>query len=214
MPLVVCALTHRWVACAQAVATLSLQYRMNEDVQAVSNLLVYDGALHCGNPAVAAARLRLPRLAAAPVPSYPGGMGSDASSTAARDARHWLLRVMDAERSVVFANTDTLAPGVTLETRLASPASGGGGDAQGQAGARQSGQGAVRGVAKRPSKRRGVCNETEAVLVATAARALVACGCPPRDIGVISPYRAQLDVLRRLLTGEDVDDVEVDTVDR
>ncbi|MHB8877571.1 MAG: AAA domain-containing protein [Myxococcaceae bacterium] len=54
-------------------------------------------------------------------------------------------------------------------------------------------------------------NEGEAELVAARARELVAAGLDPRELGVITPYRAQASLLRERL--EDLPDVEVDTVD-
>ncbi len=39
---------------------LSLQYRMNSDILKLSNTLVYEGRLRCGNEAVAIATLNLP----------------------------------------------------------------------------------------------------------------------------------------------------------
>ncbi len=43
-----------------AVATLSRQYRMNEDIQAIANATVYGGRLRCGSERVRTARLALP----------------------------------------------------------------------------------------------------------------------------------------------------------
>ena len=54
-------------------------------------------------------------------------------------------------------------------------------------------------------------NRREADLAVQSARRLLAAGVPARDIGVITPYRAQVRLLRELLA--DVPDVEVDSVD-
>ena len=42
-------------------------------------------------------------------------------------------------------------------------------------------------------------NAVEAALIAQTVDALIRCGVPAREIGVISPYHAQLKLLARLL---------------
>jgi predicted DNA helicase len=54
-------------------------------------------------------------------------------------------------------------------------------------------------------------NEGEAELVVKRARGLLAAGLEPRELAVITPYRAQALLIREQLA--DVQDVEVDTVD-
>ena len=82
----------------EAVASLSAQFRMNADVMAISNALVYDGRLTCANEAVATRRLDLPgRLPSA----TPGGSAAPAVSA-------WLDAALDPDRSVIFLNTDNL----------------------------------------------------------------------------------------------------------
>jgi DNA replication ATP-dependent helicase Dna2 len=44
----------------QALTTLEHQYRMNEDIMLLSNSLVYDGLLKCGNEGVAKRVLQIP----------------------------------------------------------------------------------------------------------------------------------------------------------
>ena len=46
---------------------------------------------------------------------------------------------------------------------------------------------------------RGYQNSTEAEVTAVLVQALVKCGLRSEDIGIISPYRAQLRLLRRLI---------------
>jgi hypothetical protein len=66
-------------------------------------------------------------------------------------------------------------------------------------------------------------NETEATIVATLVHGILAAGGKPDDVGVISPYRSQLRLLRQVVDTFPVDAtvagavrsrVEVDTVDR
>ena len=171
---------------------------MNTDVQAVCNKLVYNGALRCGSPGVASSRFVVPAPDAAP--SCDGPVD-------------WLQHMLDPEHTVVLANTDTItASSVPLESR------GGGGRKRGRGEAEQGGDIVVAGatplpVSQPPARRRGICNETEAVLVATVVRTLVMCGCAASDIGVIAPYRAQLQLIRQLLSRECAG-VDVETVDR
>jgi DNA replication ATP-dependent helicase Dna2 len=44
----------------QALTVLEHQYRMNEDIMLLSNVLVYDGMLKCGNESVAKRALQIP----------------------------------------------------------------------------------------------------------------------------------------------------------
>lgn len=46
-------------ARSESVTSLTFQYRMNEDIMALSNGLIYEGRLKCGNDAVAAQSLGL-----------------------------------------------------------------------------------------------------------------------------------------------------------
>lgn len=52
-----------------------------------------------------------------------------------------------------------------------------------------------------------MCNSCEAAIVATVVSAALSAGCPANDIGVMSPYRAQLRLLRSLM--ENLKGVEV-----
>lgn len=69
-----------------SVAMLCTQYRMNAEIMALSNALVYDGRLECGNDSVARAALTVARDACPP----------------------WLSDVLDPVRPAVFVNTDAM----------------------------------------------------------------------------------------------------------
>ena len=69
-----------------SVAMLCTQYRMNADIMALSNALVYDGRLVCGNESVARAKLAMRRDAC---PS-------------------WLRDALDPARPAVFVDTDAI----------------------------------------------------------------------------------------------------------
>ena len=76
-----------------AVAALTYQYRMNEDIQSLANELVYAHALRCGSSAVASGRYHLPLLSTMRHP--PGADG-------------WLPAVLDPATTVMFLDTDAL----------------------------------------------------------------------------------------------------------
>ena len=46
----------------EAVVTLDYQYRMNKDIMSLSNQLVYNQQMKCGNESIANAVLSLPRF--------------------------------------------------------------------------------------------------------------------------------------------------------
>lgn len=164
----------------EAVVYLTRQYRMNGSIMLLSNHLIYDGLLRCGNERVAKQVLHLPRKAAALAEIHgsggltqsqgPPACGYARSSPDAHahahdrtaDSKCWLAALLDESCHAVFLDTDEV-PG--------------------------------------PESRRGrmVQNHVEASLVQQLARALVLAGVPPSDIAVITPYRQQLKRLQTLL---------------
>jgi DNA replication ATP-dependent helicase Dna2 len=81
-----------------SVASLTVQYRMAEDVQAVANALVYGGALRCGNEATAQRRYVLPM---APPQSAPA----------------WVRAALCPSVRVALLDTDALGPAAAEATR-------------------------------------------------------------------------------------------------
>lgn len=81
----------------QAVVTLDHQYRMNQEIMALANAVVYDERLRCGTAGVASGRLDLSDLAAAQALPLPP----------------WLRVALDPASPVVFFDTDSV--------RLAGP---------------------------------------------------------------------------------------------
>lgn len=139
------------------VAQLTLQYRMHEDICLLSNLLVYNGLLKCGNDIVRVQKLTLshfPRALKTKIQPTTKGLG-------------WLLPVLNPNKPVVFVNTDKL-----------------GQDLEGSERAR----GAKNGV--------GVFNDTEVSLAGHVIDGLRLCGLQAEYIGVISPYRSQVSLLK------------------
>ena len=132
------------------ISRLRMQYRMNEEVQAIPSRLFYDGALF-PSPETARRRLLI----------EPGASGDPQ-----------INRIMDPEHSVVFVDVD----------------------------------GANSGKA-RPE---------EAEVASLIVQVLLKCGVPPREIGVITPYKAQQALIRGRLTDRGIGHhlLSVDTVDR
>jgi DNA replication ATP-dependent helicase Dna2 len=60
-----------------AVAPLAAQYRMNSDIMHLSNRLIYENRLRCGNDAVANQSLTLERKACADIGPASCGPGAD-----------------------------------------------------------------------------------------------------------------------------------------
>lgn len=129
---------------------------MNEDITMVSNALVYNGDLCCGNSRVRNRRLKIPHLIKEAVHNR----------SKLRSASHWLAGTLEPNASVVFLNIDTSSDKVLEFKRGAT---------------------------------RGVRNDTEAKVISLIVCALVSSGVLQKDIGIISPYRAQLRLLRSLI---------------
>ncbi|KAF5339801.1 hypothetical protein D9611_009204 [Ephemerocybe angulata] len=189
-----------------SVVDLREQYRMNEDIMALSNKLIYGDRLKCGSVEVANRKLVLPNA-----PSKGELTWLDASHrrqralekkwadqgdklqvcSGVRDQKScWLAHLASPETTAVFVDTDSMGPGVAHDSRV--------GDL--------------------------VQNEVEAELVVQLVEALVGkWGLKKKDVGVISLYRQQVKLIKSLLlagksTGRAVDEegeeVEVLTADK
>jgi hypothetical protein len=88
-----------------AVFKLTRQYRMNEDIQTLSNLLMYDGALKCGSEAVARGQYQLSR--------NDDVMGE----------LPWLAHVLQPSNAVTFLDTDSTASARAAASEMGSGAS-------------------------------------------------------------------------------------------
>ncbi|XP_038047126.1 DNA replication ATP-dependent helicase/nuclease DNA2-like isoform X2 [Patiria miniata] len=78
-----------------ATVQLSLQYRMNSDIMMLSNTLVYDGKLRCGNEKVAMTTLNLPKWDTFKS-DFRLGPGDNS----------WVLQALQPATTVCFLNTD------------------------------------------------------------------------------------------------------------
>jgi DNA replication ATP-dependent helicase Dna2 len=169
-----------------AVSRLSLQYRMHKDICDLCNEIIYKGDLKCANEQVSKALLTLenfpmglPKIQNRAFTSHPQKSFKSFKS----DEQGWLHRVIDPSSVVVFADTDsinsdhkksydikneTISAIAYLEKSLSKGAS------------------RVRG-------RTGVTNYAEVELIRLTVKAFISCGLNVSEIGVISPFRSQVN---------------------
>lgn len=84
-----------------AIAMLGKQYRMCEEIMSISNALIYDGRLRCGNDTVAQRTIHF---------DHPAGLEQLHSSAMSCQqlSSCWLQHITDPQRKVVFADTDAI----------------------------------------------------------------------------------------------------------
>ncbi|CAO1617669.1 unnamed protein product [Parajaminaea phylloscopi] len=153
-----------------ATVYLTKQYRMNENIMLISNHLIYNGQLQCGNEQTAKQVLHLPYKQAAldtvhrtVHSSTAGWCGRPCPSRKRQDFEGcWLASLISEKCQAAFVDTDDV-PG--HESR----------------------------------RGRMVQNEVEAAIIQQLAHGLVLAGVPPGDIAVITPYRQQLKLLQNSL---------------
>ena len=140
-----------------AIAQLTIQYRMNEDICRICSEAMYEGRMKCGNEKVGSQLLKLPY--------YPALVPKPIN-----DERcvSWLRSVVDPERPVIFVDTDNIC----IHTDNSS--------LEGKVGGKAGGS---------------IVNRTEATLARYILSALHLCGHDLSDIGVISPFRAQIGTI-------------------
>ncbi|KAF8184796.1 Dna2-domain-containing protein [Pholiota molesta] len=85
----------------EAVVDLRFQYRMNADIMLLSNRLIYDDRLRCGNEAVARASLALGDR------GFLGRLHPAAGACVPQEAC-WLEKLVDESCKAVFVDTDAL----------------------------------------------------------------------------------------------------------
>lgn len=97
----------------QAVLSLQKQYRMCEEIQLLSNSLVYSGRLECANQEVANSRLpccpNMMQQAVLNTVELILGSGTSYSQDWEREAA-WLSSAVDPQMPVVFLDTDKVIP--------------------------------------------------------------------------------------------------------
>ncbi|KAL8715291.1 MAG: hypothetical protein Q9220_001249, partial [cf. Caloplaca sp. 1 TL-2023] len=153
-----------------SVVNLEHQYRMCEEVMSLSNTLIYNGRLKCGNSFVAQRSVRIPRMEALKqhhhTPSSLLSASLNPKSVCLNPSRAlcWLRDLLDPSVKVCFANTDPLLP-ISRESETGSR----------------------------------IVNTCEATLCAQLVQSLLTTGVPAADIGVITLYRSQLAHIKQNL---------------
>ncbi|EKG19182.1 DNA replication factor Dna2 [Macrophomina phaseolina MS6] len=161
-----------------AVVNLEHQYRMCAEIMLLSNTLIYDGRLKCGNDAVANRSLSIPNfdalqrhhhLSTQPQRGHSGNpfsapIDSASTCTSHMSSKCWLTHALSPSNKVLFLNTDNLAP-ASEETLAGSR----------------------------------ILNQVECTLTTQLVESLITTGVPASEIGIITFYRSQLALLRHAL---------------
>lgn len=182
--------------CPEATAVLSLQYRMNRNITKLANQLTYGEALKCANEQVEQAKLQLER------------------PLAAADAGMWVQRAFQThlEQSVLLLDTSDCLQRCEDYAMRSKQLERTGSCIEQHYGELETKTEPAR-VRALPRRRPKYTNYCEASIVLHLLRRLLATGYDASRIGVIAPYRAQVELLRKL--GESsLSGVEFNTVDQ
>ncbi len=87
-----------------AVSSLAAQYRMNADIMALSNKLIYSGRLRCGSVEVENLALQLPKMESAMHDLHAGN-----TIPCSGHGSCWLRDMLSPARKAVFLDTDAMA---------------------------------------------------------------------------------------------------------
>ncbi|KAI4278341.1 MAG: hypothetical protein L6R38_005276 [Xanthoria sp. 2 TBL-2021] len=153
-----------------SVVNLEHQYRMCEDIMLLSNTLIYNGRLKCGNNAVAQRSVRIPRMEAlkqhhhTPSSLMSANLNPRTVCLNSTRALCWIRDLLDPSTKACFVNTDTLLP-LSRESETGSR----------------------------------IVNTCEATLCTQLVQSLLTTGVPATDIGVITLYRSQLALIKQNL---------------
>jgi DNA replication ATP-dependent helicase Dna2 len=96
-----------------SVVYLEHQYRMCEDVMALSNNLIYNGRLKCGSQEVAESRITIPDMDGLKSHHFSTSTLSRSQKTICpcpTQGRCWIRDLLDPDTKVSFINTDPLLP--------------------------------------------------------------------------------------------------------
>jgi DNA replication ATP-dependent helicase Dna2 len=168
-----------------AIAPLTMQYRMNEEICDISSVAFYSGKMKCGDDSVKHQRLDLPGFPSNLVPSVPSP-----------DLMPWLCSAINPQSPVVFVDTDQIR-----KTHQVYQKHDDFDPLEGKLGGRNGGS---------------TVNTTESSLVLSIIDGLVKCGLKVSDVGVISPFRAQIKVLEGWPNVREwkCDGLELSTIDK
>ena len=167
-----------------SMVNLEHQYRMCEDVMSLSNALIYNDRLKCGNIEVARRTVRIPRMEAlkqhhhTPSTLLSAHLNPKAVCLNPVVALCWIRDLLDPSVKACFVNTDSLLP----QSR------------ESETGSR-------------------IVNTCEATLCTQLVQALLTTGIPAADLGLITLYRSQLALLKHNLRHQHPP-VEMHTADK
>ncbi|KAL8800044.1 MAG: hypothetical protein Q9182_005444 [Xanthomendoza sp. 2 TL-2023] len=153
-----------------SVVNLEHQYRMCEEIMSLSNALIYNGRLKCGNSAVAQRSIRIPQIEAlkqhhhTPSSLMSANLNPKIVCLNPTRALCWIRDLLDPNTKACFVNTDPLLP-LSAESETGSR----------------------------------IVNTCEATLCTQLVQALLTTGVPATDIGVITLYRSQLALIKQNL---------------
>lgn len=106
----------KMLAAAHPSAKLRIQYRMNENIMKLSNNLIYQGMLRCGNENVAKRKFEFSDSQYMDMRSLLDLKRVEAYADPKLRTRTWLEEILDHNRQVIFVNTDFVpAPEEKLE---------------------------------------------------------------------------------------------------
>lgn len=172
----------------EAVVNLATQYRMCADIMLLSNTLIYNGQLRCGNDAVASRSLRIPQpdvlmqhhfssrkvISMSPTRSVPPL--TQAMCPGPASSACFLAQALAPATKVLFLDTDKIPS------------------------ARET----VSGTR--------VTNLAEAILTHQLVTTFVDGGVTPSEVGIVTFYRSQLALLKQYL--KHISDLEIGTADK
>ncbi|KAK0673029.1 putative DNA replication ATP-dependent helicase [Cercophora samala] len=168
-----------------SVVNLEHQYRMSEDIMTLSNTLIYKGRLKCGTESLRNAELHVPHIEALKQRHY----SAESFSQKPPASTHCCPSPQP--------NNCWLHDLITPSTRVKFINTDLLPDSQEQA------------------KGNRIVNPTEAKIITQLVDALILCGVPAEEIGVMTHYRSQLALLKYHLRGSNGGrDVEMHTADR
>ncbi|XP_037811441.1 DNA replication ATP-dependent helicase/nuclease DNA2 [Lucilia sericata] len=197
--------------CTEATSVLTLQYRMNKTITKLANELTYQGSLQCGSNEVKSAIMYKPINQ-----TFVKEKWLQRVLQTHVDQSVFLLDTLDcSERSYNFAKTKHSATCSLIETTFNEE--------------QLPGELLNKSPTKTSKRLSKYTNYCEAALVFRVVTALLNCQYDPQRIGVVAPYRAQVELLKKLVLQHheyyeksskenkstlDFSSVEVNTVDQ
>jgi DNA replication ATP-dependent helicase Dna2 len=149
-----------------SVVYLEHQYRMCEDIMALSNNLIYNGRLKCGSQEVANRRITIPDMDGLRSHHYSASTLTHSRSQRTicpgpTRGRCWIRDLLEPDSKISFINTDPLLP-----------------------------------LSREEAKGNRIVNPTEATICIQLVESLLSVGVPASSIGVMTHYRSQLSLLK------------------